>query len=75
MTGGFMFGENPEQFKQRQRVIQFIREKVSAGTATDSDINDFTKALGVGEHAEHELMFQVNLVWSGVARGRLLRTF
>ncbi len=49
MTGGFRIGESPDQFQQRQKKIQAIREKISVGTATVQDIDVMSKLLGTEE--------------------------
>ncbi|MEW8026280.1 MAG: hypothetical protein AB2806_00875 [Candidatus Thiodiazotropha sp.] len=46
MTGGFRFGETPEQFQRRQKAIEAIRAKISAGGATMNDIDTLSSLLG-----------------------------
>ena len=45
-TGGFIFGETPEQFHQRQKNILAIREKIQDGNGTLQDVDVLSNLLG-----------------------------
>jgi hypothetical protein len=46
MTGGFRFGETPEQFQSRQREIHAIRNRLADGKANADDIDQLARLLG-----------------------------
>ncbi len=46
MTGGFRFGESPEQFQGRQREIHAIRNRLADGKANADDIGQLSGLLG-----------------------------
>jgi|GEM_PF-917288 len=46
MTGGFRFGETPEQFQSRQREIHAIRNRLADGKANVDEIGRLARLLG-----------------------------
>ena len=37
-TGGFRFGESPEQFQHRVRAIEVLTKKLKSGNGTEKDL-------------------------------------
>jgi hypothetical protein len=52
MTGGFRFGETPEQFQHRQAEIHTLRNRIAQGQATPSGVNRLSHLLGTDQDDE-----------------------
>jgi len=52
MTGGFRFGETPEQFQLRQAEIHALRNRIAQGQATPNDVDRLSHLLGTDQDGE-----------------------
>lgn len=52
MTGGFRFGETPEQFQLRQAEIHALRNRIAQGQATPNDVDRLSHLLGTDQDDE-----------------------
>ncbi|AZZ94720.1 hypothetical protein EUZ85_30015 [Hahella sp. KA22] len=52
MTGGFRFGETPEQFQHRQAEIHALRNRIAQGQATPNDVGRLSHLLGTDQDDE-----------------------
>lgn len=52
MTGGFRFGETPEQFQHRQAEIHALRNRIAQGQATPNDVDRLSHLLGTDQDDE-----------------------
>lgn len=57
MTGGFRFGESPEQFQNRQVEIHSLRNRLAEGKHTVRDIDRLSNLLGTDEDDEFGGMY------------------
>lgn len=57
MTGGFRFGETPEQFQHRQAEIHVLRNRIAQGQATPNDVGRLSHLLGTDQDDEFGDMF------------------